>query len=86
MVHTQNGGLVEPAPLPSEGGGWLAVFGLLRGAWFADLVRNFLEFFCCCQLAASVSFVAISYPLLVEEDLRGVRSFGVTSSGGWRRT
>jgi hypothetical protein len=52
MVHTQNGGLVVPAPLPSDGGGWLAVFGLLCGAWFADLVRNFLEFI----FAASVSF------------------------------
>jgi hypothetical protein len=82
MVHTQNGGLVVPAPLPSDGGGWLAVFGLLRGAWFADLVRNFLEFF----FAASVSYVAISYPLLVEEDFGGVRSFVVAPPGGWRRT
>ena len=47
MVHTQNSGLAEPAPLPTDGGGWFAVFRLLRGAWFADLVRNFLEFFCC---------------------------------------
>ena len=68
-----------PAPLPSDGGGWLAVFRLLRGAWFADLVRNFLEFL---FLAASVSFVAISYQLLVEEDFGGVRSFGVTPPGG----
>lgn len=36
--------------------------------------------------AASVSFVAISYPLLVEEDFGGVRSFVVAPPGGWRRT
>ena len=35
---------------------------------------------------ASVSFVAISYPSLVEEDFGGVCSFVVTHPGGWRRT
>lgn len=44
----------------------------------------FLEFFHC-HFVASVSFVAISYPLLVEEDLEMIAVSFVTSSGGWTR-
>jgi hypothetical protein len=50
---------VVPAPLPSDGGGWLAVFGLLRGAWFADLVRNFLEFIFCCKCFLCCDFIPV---------------------------
>jgi hypothetical protein len=45
----------------------------------------FLEFFHC-HFVASISFVAISYPLLVEEDSEMIAVSFVTSSGGWKWT
>jgi hypothetical protein len=59
-------------------GVWVATWCMVSGS-----CAQFLGVF---FFAASVSYVAISYPLLVEEDFGGVRSFVVAPPGGWRRT
>jgi hypothetical protein len=70
MGPIQNGGLVEPAPPLSR---WLSGCGV-EGCYVVHSLRIscsiFLEFrFIAILLQDAVSFVAISYPLSVEEDL-----------------
>lgn len=74
MGHTQNGGLVEPAPPPRTVVVGSRCWRLLPGAFAADFVFNLLGVLRR-HLVAGVSFVAISYPLLVEEGFGDGRRF-----------
>lgn len=77
---------MEPAPSPSVGGCWVAVLAVAM--WCRFLGPSF-GVTLCCQLFASVSFVAISYPLLEQEEEESLKVFAfslVTSSGGWKRS